>query len=270
MTDAWRERVWSVFDRAAELPPGERAGFLDRACADDIGLRAEVESLLAHDVATPGPAPAGDFLKSPLVRAPREPDAASPPPESAPVPLLPPRVGRYRVLGLLGEGGMGTVYEAEQDSPRRPVALKVIRPGCAFPGLVKRFAHEAQILARLHHPGIAQVYEAGLADDGQPFFAMEFIRGLPLDEYANRQGLDLAARAGLVARVCDAVQHAHDRGVIHRDLKPANILVDEAGQPKVLDFGVARAIDADLLTAAGLTRTGQLLGTPNYDELPSR
>ena len=159
---------------------------------------------------------------------------------------------------------MGTVYEAEQDSPRRPVALKVIRPGFASPALLKRFTHEAQILARLHHPGIAQVYEAGLADDGQPFFAMEFIRGLPLDEYADRHGLDLAARVGLVARVCDAVQHAHDRGVIHRDLKPANILVEETGQPKVLDFGVARATDADLLTAAGLTRTGQLLGTPNY------
>src|SRR5262249_52241557 len=109
-----------------------------------------------------------------------------------------------------------------------------------------------------------QIYEAGVAEDGPPFFAMEFIRGRPLDEYANRHGLDLAARVGLVARVCDAVQHAHDRGVIHRDLKPANILVEDTGQPKVLDFGVARAIDADLLTAAGLTRTGQLLGTPNY------
>src|SRR6516165_9367163 len=106
MTDGWRERVWSVFDRASDLPPGERAGFLDRACAGDARLRAEVESLLAHDVATPGSAPAGDFLKSPLVHAPRGLDTASPPPESAPGPLVPPRVGRYRVLGLLGEGGM--------------------------------------------------------------------------------------------------------------------------------------------------------------------
>src|SRR5262249_57157889 len=128
----------------------------------------------------------------------------------------------------------------------------------------ERLRHGGQVLGRPAPPGIAQVYEAGLADDGQPFFAMELIRGLPLDEFADRHGLDLAARLGLVAQVCDAVQHAHDRGVIHRDLKPANILVEETGQPKGLDFGVARATDADLLTAAGLTRTGQLLGTPNY------
>jgi hypothetical protein len=121
-----------------------------------------------------------------------------------------------------------------------------------------------EILGRLHHPGIAQIYEAGVAEDGQPFFAMEFIRGLPLDEYTRHHALALGARVELVARVCDAVQHAHDRGVIHRDLKPANILVEESGQPKVLDFGLARATDADLLTGAGLTRTGQLLGTPNY------
>ena len=180
------------------------------------------------------------------------------------VTLSSPQVGHFRVLRLIAEGGMGAVYEAEQDNPCRTVALKVVRPGISSDSLLKRFRHESQILGRLHHPGIAQVYEAGLADDGQPFFAMEFIRGLPLDEYADRHGLDLAARAGLVARVCDAVQHAHDRGVIHRDLKPANILVDEAGQPKVLDFGVARATGADLVTVAGLTRTGQLLGTPSY------
>ena len=122
---------------------------------------------------------------------------------------------------------MGTVYEAEQDNPRRTVALKVIRPGLVSPELVNRFSHEAQILARLQHSGIAQVYEAGMGEDGRPFFAMEFIRGMPLDEYARSRGLDAAARLELLARVCDAVQHAHDKGVIHRDLKPGNILVDE-------------------------------------------
>jgi eukaryotic-like serine/threonine-protein kinase len=159
---------------------------------------------------------------------------------------------------------MGTVYEAEQDNPRRTVALKVIRAGLVSPPLLKRFAHEAQILGRLHHPGIAQIYEAGVAEDGQPFFALEFICGVALDEYARRHGLNSAARLDLLARVCDAVQHAHDQGIIHRDLKPGNILVDETGQPKVLDFGVARATGADLLTSTDHTRTGQLLGTLSY------
>src|SRR5262249_39577527 len=161
-----------------------------------------------------------------------------------PTPLaVPVSIGRYRVLRLLGEGGMGAVYEAEQDNPRRRVALKVIRPGLLAPPLLKRFGKEAQILGRLHHPGIAAVYEAGLAEGGRPFFAMELIDGSPLDAYARQHGLSAAARLELLARVCDAVQHAHEHGVIHRDLKPGNILVDETGQPKVLDFGVAHATD---------------------------
>jgi WD40 repeat protein/predicted Ser/Thr protein kinase len=253
MAEPFHRRVEELFDQAVDLDPARLAAFLDDQCAGDADLRAAVEELLQLDRS--GQA-AESLLRSPLAGS--RPTAFAPP-----TPRF-PAIGRYRVVRVLGEGGMGTVYEAEQDSPRRPVALKVVRQGLASPALLKRFTHEAQILGRLHHPGVAQVYEAGFADDGQPFFAMEFIRGLPLDEYANRQGLDLAARVGLVARACDAVQHAHDQGVIHRDLKPANILVEETGQPKVLDFGVARATDADLLTAAGLTRTGQLLGTPNY------
>jgi WD40 repeat protein len=159
---------------------------------------------------------------------------------------------------------MGTVYEAEQDDPRRTVALKVMRPGLDSPEFRKRFAQEARILARLHHPGIAQVYDAGATEDGQLYFAMEFIRGLPLDAHARRHAPDARARLDLVARACDAVQHAHERGVVHRDLKPANILVDEAGQPKVLDFGVAHATGAGLLGSTAHTRTGQLVGTLGY------
>jgi WD40 repeat protein/predicted Ser/Thr protein kinase len=253
-----------MFDRAVALPPEERAAFLEAACADEPALRAELEGLLACDAGFPERGDEG-VLKSPLIRAPEQTISGTVESLRAAWPPGPPvRVGRYRVLRRIAEGGMGAVYEAEQDSPRRLVALKIVRPGFASPSMIKRLTQEAQILARLHHPGIAQVYEAGLADDGQPFFAMEFIRGLPLDEYANRRDLDLAGRVDLVARVCDAVQHAHDQGVIHRDLKPANILVEETGAPKVLDFGVARTTDADLLTAAGLTHTGQLLGTPNY------
>jgi eukaryotic-like serine/threonine-protein kinase len=265
MSERPGDRLQELFDRAVALAPARRAAFLAATCADEPVLRAEVESLLACDAEFTEGGGDGGVLKSPLVRAsePTNSRADGPLPAArAPGPSV--QVGRYRVLRRIAEGGMGAVYEAEQDSPHRPVALKVIRPGLLSPAMLKRFAQEVEVLGRLRHPGIAQIHEAGMAEDGQPFFAMELIRGLPLDEYANRHGLDLAARVGLVARVADAVQHAHDRGVIHRDLKPANILVEETGQPKVLDFGVARATGADLLTAAGLTRTGQLLGTPNY------
>jgi tetratricopeptide (TPR) repeat protein len=257
MTEGPSDRVEVLFYQAADLPPHEQRDLLDAACHDDPGLRAAVEGLLARDARQRAEEGAATFLESPLERP-------STPPLTAARPGLPARVGRYRVLRLLGEGGMGTVYEAEQDSPRRAVALKVIRPGLVAPPLLRRFAQEAQILGRLHHPGIAQIYDAGLAEDGQPFFALELVRGEPLDEHAHRQSLDAAGRLELLARVCDAVQHAHEQGVVHRDLKPGNVLVDEAGQPKVLDFGVARATDADLLTSTAHTRTGQLVGTPSY------
>jgi eukaryotic-like serine/threonine-protein kinase len=178
----------------------------------------------------------------------------------------PREIGRYRILKLLGEGGMGSVYRAEQQNPSRVVALKVIRPGIATSELLRRFEQEAQALGRLQHPGIAQIYEAGTADNGfgpQPYFAMELIEGRSLTEYAQERKLNVRGRLELMAKVCDAVNHAHQRGIIHRDLKPVNILVDEEGQPKILDFGVARVTDSD----AGATRqtdVGQLIGTLAY------
>jgi WD40 repeat protein len=214
-----------------------------------------VGRLLARDACLHANQGAAAFLNSPLERS-LQPALAS--------VALPSRIGHYRIVRLLGEGGMGIVYEAEQDNPRRPVALKMIRASVVSRVLLKHFRHEAQILGRLHHPGIAQIYEGGMTDDGQPFFALELIRGLPLDEYVRRHGLQPAARLELLARVCDAAQHAHEQGVIHRDLKPANILVDETGQPKILDFGVARALGADLRTGTDRTRTGQLVGTLGY------
>lgn len=161
---------------------------------------------------------------------------------------------------------MGTVYKAEQQSPHRIVALKIIKPGVASEHLLHRFEQEAEALGRLQHPGIAQIYEAGTADSGsglQPYFAMEFIQGRPLIQYAAARRLDVRGRLELLARLCDAVNHAHQRGIIHRDLKPGNILVDEAGQPKILDFGVARVTDSDT-RATRQTDLGQLIGTLAY------
>src|SRR5215831_8724338 len=185
---------------------------------------------------------------------------------SIPARSLPPSVGRYRILQLVGEGGMGVVYEAEQEHPRRIVALKVMKPGIAGPEQVRRFEHESRVLGRLQHPGIAQIYEAGTADAGfgpQHYFAMEFIRGQSLREYAQALHLNVRQRLELMIKICDAVHHAHQRGVIHRDLKPGNILVDASGQPKILDFGVARSTDSDA-HATRQTDLGHLVGTLAY------
>jgi tetratricopeptide (TPR) repeat protein len=184
----------------------------------------------------------------------------------SPARQLPASIGHYRVIRLLGEGGMGAVYEAEQDQPRRKVALKVIKAAWASPDVLRRFEREFETLGRLHHPGIAQIYEAGTADTGfgsQPFFAMEMITGRTLCHYADARRFNTRQRLALMIQICDAVEHAHQRGIIHRDLKPANILVDENGQPKILDFGLARVTDCDA-QASRQTEIGQLVGTLAY------
>ena len=179
---------------------------------------------------------------------------------------IPATIGRYRIIRLIGEGGMGAVYEAEQDQPRRRVALKMIRSGWASPELIRRFELEFQTLGRLHHAGIAQIYDAGSIETlfgPQPFFAMEMVDGRPLLEYAGERNLGLRERLALMIRICEAVEHAHQRGIIHRDLKPGNILVEESGQPKILDFGLARATDSDV-EVTRQTDAGQILGTLPY------
>ena len=178
------------------------------------------------------------------------------------------RIGNYELRRLIAVGGMGSVYEAVQDQPRRVVALKILRAALPSPAAVKRFEKEAQLLARLQHPGIAQVIEAGTHERGgrrTPYIAMEYVGGArPITVYADAQRLDRRARLALFAEVCDAVHHGHARGVIHRDLKPSNILVDQSGRAKVIDFGVSRTIDADPASYTVAMESGQLIGTLQY------
>jgi non-specific serine/threonine protein kinase/serine/threonine-protein kinase len=245
-----RPDVEKAFGALLELPEAEQDSFLAREYTSHPELWCEVESLLrAHRAA-------GSFLSASTFTA----------FASSPAPVPPAAIGKYRIIRFIGEGGMGTVYEAEQEQPRRIVALKVIRAGLTGPELLWRFEQEAQALGRLQHPGIAQIHEAGTADSGfgpKPYFAMEFIEGASLLMYVKAHCLDKRRRLELIAKVCDAVHHAHQRGIIHRDLKPGNILVDEAGQPKVLDFGIARATDRDT-TVTRQTGLGQFIGTLAY------
>lgn len=241
-----------IFDAAVELPAPERAGYLSRECAGDRRLREHIQRLLELD---------GD-------------DHADPSPIASISALLRceslegERVGRYRILRSLGAGGMGTVYEAEQDQPRRSVALKLMRDALSSRQALRRFEFEVEVLARLRHPGIAQVYEAGtveIAGCATPFFAMELVcDARSITEFAAERSLSLGECVELFARVCDAVQHGHQNGVIHRDLKPANLLIDASGQPKVIDFGIARSTGSDLTLTTLRTRAGELLGTLGY------
>lgn len=178
----------------------------------------------------------------------------------------PSRIGSFRILQRLGEGGMGIVYEAEQERPHRRVALKIMRPGIVPADVIRRFEREGEFLGRLHHSGIAQIYQAGIADTEygrQPYFAMELVRGRRLDVYARSHARSLREKLRLVAAIADAIQHAHHGGIIHRDLKPANILVTDDGEPKILDFGIARAADDHMLGTVQ-TVAGEVLGTISY------
>ncbi|MEM7167276.1 MAG: serine/threonine-protein kinase, partial [Planctomycetota bacterium] len=252
--DPW-ERIAVLFEAIQELSPDEQRAYLDRHC-DDPHVRKEVESLLGEHAA------ADEFLEEPTHLQDLEATAVTGFGE-----VSVDQIGSYRVLAKLGEGGMGVVYRVEQENPRRIAALKVIRPGYATSEMLRRFEHEAQLLGRLQHDGIARIYEAGTADLGfgpQPFFAMEYVDGPTLTEYTRKQQLTTDQRLELLARICDAVQHAHEKGVIHRDLKPGNILIAEGGQPKILDFGVARATDSDIQVTTLQTTPGQVIGTLQY------
>jgi len=246
----------SIFAAALEKKNSEqRAAFLEGVYAANPQLREEVESLLkAHD-------DAGDFLE------------ASSDPEST-LPISPitegpgTRIGRYKLLQQIGEGGMGMVFMAEQQEPIvRKIALKIIKPGMDTRQVIARFEAERQALALMDHPHIAKVLDAGTTDSGRPYFVMELVRGIPITKYCDQKRLTPRDRLELFVPVCQAVQHAHQKGIIHRDIKPSNVLVaayDGRPVPKMIDFGVAKATGAKLTEKTMFTRFGQVVGTLEY------
>ena len=251
-------RARELFVAACDLTFDEQQLLLDQECSDDPVLRKEVELLLLNDQ---GESEFQDHTHS----------IASSESETATIAdnELPIRIGRYQIKRRLGHGGMGEVFLATQENPRRDVAIKVIRFGGVSKETLKRFELETRVLGQLNHPGVAQILEAGTADieypSGlfrQPYFAMEFVNGKTILEHAKENDLSIRDRLRLIIDVCNAVHSAHQQGIIHRDLKPGNILIDESGNVKVLDFGIARVMDVD--SHEMQTQTGNMIGTPAY------
>ncbi|HSY17854.1 MAG TPA: tetratricopeptide repeat protein [Candidatus Acidoferrales bacterium] len=246
----------TVFSAARRLPTGERAAFLDKACAGDAALRQRVEELLATAEKASAflETPAGSILN---LR-----------PKILPTEKPGDRIGRYELVEQIGEGGCGTVYLANQEEPvRRQVALKVIKLGMDTKSVIARFEAERQALALMDHPNIAKVLDAGATDSGRPYFVMELVRGVKITDCCDQNNLSTNERLELFMQVCQAIQHAHQKGIIHRDIKPSNILVtmqDGVPVPKVIDFGIAKATRGKLTDQTFFTALEQFIGTPAY------
>jgi len=274
VSESQRERrLEELFQVAVNLPRAEREGFFTRHCGDDTALRQELEELLRYDDED-----TKEFLQSPVLEggAPFSTDLPGTDPArgdgggEAPADPMSERIGRYLILEKIGEGGMGAVYRAEQERPvRRPVALKIVKLGMDTERVVARFELERQTLALMEHPGIARILDGGATDNGRPYFVMEYAPGLPITEYCDRERLTVDARLRLFSRVCEAIQHAHQKGVIHRDIKPTNVLVttrDGEPAPKVIDFGIAFVTSeaSDDTRVARETRESEVIGTCYY------
>ena len=247
-------RIQELFDAAVDLPSEQRAAFLERECAGDTALRDEVEALLADDAASGSFGEQPRFVISENLLA-GESDEQ----------LTGRRFGVYEVIREIGRGGLGAVYLAARadDEYRKEVALKLIRRGLDTDDILRRFRTERQILAQLDHPNIARLLDGGTSDDGLPYFVMEYVQGEPISTYCDTKGLKLNERLELFRKVCAAVTYAHQHLVVHRDLKPSNILVTEDGEPKLLDFGIAKLLTAEdeLFTQ---TAPGLRAMTPDY------
>ena len=252
------DRVESLFAAAVALPPEERGVFLERECAGDPALRDRLLALLrAHDCR-------GHVIDRPVNDDPDQ-TAGYAPTSEQPGTII---AGRYKLLEEIGQGGMGTVWAAEQTTPvRRRVALKLIKAGMDSRSVLARFEAERQALALMDHPNIAKVLDGGLTDSGRPYFVMEYVKGVPITEYCDATRLSVEERLNLFVQVCSALQHAHQKGIIHRDLKPSNILVapyDDKPVPKVIDFGLAKAMHQSLTEKTLYTGHEMVLGTPLY------
>ena len=264
-------RLKRLLFEAAERTGPDRSAYLDQACRGDAELRREVDAILDEEGD-----PAGIFRTAgavpPVTLDPEGLDATSSATGriSPPSPTLgtPKQIGPYRIYERIGEGGMGVVYAAEQMAPiHRKVALKVIKPGMDSGEILARFEAERQALALMDHPNIAHIHDAGTTEQGLPYFVMEYVPGIPITDYADQRRLTTEERLRLFQKVCDGVQHAHQKAVIHRDLKPSNILViDVEGKaiPKIIDFGVAKATTQKLTDRTMYTSAGQIIGTPEY------
>jgi serine/threonine protein kinase/WD40 repeat protein len=254
--------IEAVFFAALEKKEArERAAYLDQACNGDPDLRRCVEKLLAAQPKV------GEFLQAPapgLPAAEAKAGTVDHAPDERPGTIL----GPYKLLHEIGEGGMGTVWMAEQTEPvKRRVALKVIKPGMDSKQVLARFEAERQALALMDHPNIAKVLDAGATDGGRPYFVMELVKGQPITEFCDKNRLTNRERLELFVAVCNAIQHAHQKGVIHRDVKPTNVLValyDGKPVPKVIDFGVVKAVGDPLTDKTLFTRHGQVVGTFEY------
>jgi serine/threonine protein kinase len=245
----------AIFHIARSIPDlSVRGAYLDQICAGDLVLRERVEALLqVHEQDR-------SFLKLA--------EPASTVAQAAVAERPGSTIDRYKLMEQVGEGGMGIVFVAQQDRPiRRKVALKVIKPGMDSKAVVARFEAERQALAMMDHPNIAKVLDAGTAESGRPYFVMELVRGVPITEYCDRNKLAIRDRLALFVQVCQAIQHAHQKGIIHRDIKPSNVLVtlhDGKPVPKVIDFGVAKALNARLTDRTIYTEHLQIVGTLLY------
>src|SRR5437660_3838223 len=252
MPEQRAERLAELVKSAVECEPGSRATFLDEECRSDLAMRAEIESLLQQQEG------ASQFIEEPALHLAAESLIREGAFRSGQT------IGDYEIVSLIGSGGMGEVYLAKDRQLHRRVALKLIRRGMDSEDIVRYFKREEHLLASLNHPNIAQLYGGGVSIDGIPFFAMEYVEGQRLDEYCDERGLGTKERLQLFRKVCSAVTYAHQRLVIHRDLKPANIRVTAAGEPKLLDFGIAKLLDSENAPSRGQTLTLQGVMTPEY------